>query len=401
MANIITRRRFMIRTACALAVLRASAGSRVLRAQDAPAPPTAPKHTLTIISGTPRERGRQYGHHFRHEIPTFLDREIHQTFAQTTDQKQALADYAAACLDVVADYAPELVEELEGVADATGLKVGDLVLMTLHEELYHRGEIPKIQHCTAVAVGPPDTEDDDTYVGQTWDWMPSVFGMSTLVLWRRERGPDLLGYAYPGLWAGAGMNANGIALTWTSASDRDSISGPRVGVPSYLLIAQMLYQPSLDAALDEARRATHAGWFTFVMGDGKGNLANVEGSPRELAIEKNRGTLARADCGTRQMTRTPEGQPVRYSERCAKMYELLGTRGGRLSPSDIERFFLDPDLGIYNSHMTVDAFLFNTTRRTLRITRGLGSSGQWKTFDLSGLMPEVEQKRREGDREKD
>ena len=343
--------------------------------------PTAPPHTLTLIEGSPRERGRMYGRKFAQPIRDFLEREIYKPFATDTAKRNEITRYAGACLNIVEKWSPEITEELHGVAEASDVSVVELVLMSLHEELYHRGDIPKIEHCTAVAVGPPNSATGDTYVGQTWDWMGSVFGMSEMLHWKRSEGPSLLSYAYPGLWVGAGMNSAGLALCWTSASDETS-RGPRVGVPSYLLITQMMYQETLDAAVEEARRAPHAGWFTFVMGDGEGNLLDVEGSPKELAVEKHTGTLARVDYGSRQMTRTADGQDVQYTPRCRKMYELLRQTKGKIATGDLRNYFLTPEHEIYNPGMTIDAFIFNTTKRKLEITRGLGSSGEWQTFEF-------------------
>src|SRR5262249_1707106 len=154
------------------------------------------------------------------------------------------------------------------------------------------------------------------YVGQTWDWMTSVAGLSSVVLWKRPEGPDLLGYGYPGLWCGAGLNTAGIALCWTSAG---SGPGPRVGVPSYALLTHLLYQDSLAAVAAEAKRSAQAGWFTFVLADGDGNLLNIEGSPTEVVTEKHRGRLARVGYGSRAMTRTAEGAEPKTHARCHKM----------------------------------------------------------------------------------
>src|SRR5262249_54523389 len=152
---------------------------------------------------------------------------------------------------------------------------------------------------------------------------------SSILLWKRPEGASLLAYAYPGLWVGAGLNSAGIALCWTWGDKRE-IKGPRVGIPAYVLIAQMLYQDTLKAALEEARRSTHAGWFTFVLADGQGNLANVEGTPEKLAIETAKGHLARADFGTREITGTAEGKPVKYHAKCQRMFDLLGANKGKL-----------------------------------------------------------------------
>jgi hypothetical protein len=369
----------LVRTGASIAAV-----SRLARGDDdsEKQPPTAPPHKLIEITGSPRERGRMYGRKFNDGIHAFLEREIYARFAPKPADREPLLEYAGACWKAVRAYSPEIADELESVAEATDLRVEEIVLITSHEELYHNGKLPKIQHCTVAAFGPPVSADGNTYVGQTWDWMPSVFGLSEMVMWRRKDGPDLLGYAYPGLWAGAGLNSNGIALCWTSAQSLD-IPGPRVGIPSYLLIAQMLYQPTLDAATEEARRASHAGWFTFGLADGEGNLASVEGSPKELAVETYRGRMARALYGTHQMTRTPEGKLIKYSPRCQKMYDLLDQAGDKMTPGVLKRYFLDPDQGIWNPHMTVDAMIFNTTRREAHLTRGLGSAGNWRTFTFA------------------
>ena len=66
----------------------------------------------------------------------------------------------------------------------------------------------------------------------------------------------------------------------------------RVGIPSYVLLTHLLYQESLDDVIHEAKRATNAGWFTFVMGDARGRLLNIEGSPEKIVIESSRGACS-------------------------------------------------------------------------------------------------------------
>jgi len=378
----------------------------------------APPHPLTTISGTPRERGRQYGRAFRDPIRSFLDTEIYQTFTRvSSDSSAAFSDagvygeiyvppkkpptrddllrFAGACAKEIRAYSPTIHEELEGMAEGTGLRLEEIVLVTLHEELGHGGALPHVDHCTAIAAGPPDTADGHTYVGQNWDWMESVHGLSSMLLWKRPEGPSVLAYSYPGLWAGAGMNSAGVALCWTSGAGL-GIPGPRVGIPSYVLIAQMLYQDSLQAAVEEARRAKHAGWFVFVLADGEGRLANVEGTPRQLAVEFSRGHVARWLYGTAELTRRPDGQTARRHPRCQRMYDLLGGSKGRLDRERLQRCFADHqsdgkawstvcthfDQGAASG--TVDSMLFDTTKREAYVTRGPACSARWKTFRFDG-----------------
>ena len=239
------------------------------------------------------------------------------------------------------EVCPVVYEELGGAAEGSGLKFEELVLITLHEELYHRGALPKVPHCTAVGVGPPETSAKQTLVGQTWDWMETVAGMSSVVEWRTGDGPSVLAYGFPGMWAGAGLNSAGLALAWTSADLGNKSLGARVGIPSYALIAHLLYQESLDAVVKEVERDRHAGWFTFVMGDKTGRLLSIEGSPKKIHTEYVKGSLVRIGFGTRAMTGTPEGQagpaPPAVPEDLRPPRRGLGQGGRGEAPGALRR----------------------------------------------------------------
>jgi isopenicillin-N N-acyltransferase-like protein len=356
-----------------------------------------PDHTLTVISGKPRQRGKQYGRKFKDPIHAFLDKEIYQVCTKHASRDKLLR-YAGQCTKAVKEYSPTIAEELEGIAEGAGLKLEEAVLLTLHEETagHKDGALPPVEHCTALAAGPPDTRDGNTYVGQNWDWMASVYGLSSMLLWKRPEGPSLLAYSYPGLWVGAGLNSAGIALCW-SWGDGLGIKGPRVGIPSYVLIAQMLYQDTLAGALDEARRARHAGWFNFVLADAKGRVATVEGTPEKLVVQTHRGHTARASYACREILGGPKDKPLKLHPQCRRMFDLLAGSEGKLDKPTLQGFFADhkstickhPGFkrggGINESGgFTVDSMLFNCTTREAHVSRGPGCSGRWKTFTFEG-----------------
>jgi hypothetical protein len=333
-----------------------------------------------VISGKPRERGLAYGRTFRDGIRRFLKQEIYQAFVQKPSPKDEMLRYAGACGKVVQEVCPIIFAELEGIAEGAGLETNEVVLITLHEELYHRGVLPKVPHCTAVAAGPPDTADGHTYVGQTWDWMQTVAGWSRIVEWRRDEGPSVLAYGFPGLPTGAGVNSAGIALTWTSANLGDKAVGARVGVPSYVLLTHLLYQKDLEGVIREAKRDKHAGWFTFVVGDGDGNLINIEGSPKGIAVEPAKGRLVRIGFGSREMTGTPAGKEVKLHARCEKMYDLLRGSAGKTTLRTMQGFFEDPKCGISVGKGTIDMMVFDTTAKTAHLSRGPSYKVAWREF---------------------
>lgn len=368
------RRREFLQAAAAGALLLQSGSLRSAPNEIAP-------HTLTVISGSPAERGRKYGQLFQKPIAAFLEKDIETAFVGKPSTRDQMRDYSRRCADVVEKQLPEIFAELTGIASGSGQKLEDLVLVSAHEELWHKGVLPAQQHCTAVAAGPPATKDGHTYVGQTWDWMQSVAGLSQMLLWKRTEGPSLLAYAYPGLWVGAGLNSAGIAHTWTSASDDQK--SPRVGVPSYLYLANLLYQPSIDAVISEAKRVTHAGWFTFVMADGKGRLLNVEGSPSELAVEEHQGTLARVLYASKQMTTTASGEVRRQPHaRCVSTQALLEKSRGQIDAAFLKDAFSDPAHGICVGSHTIDMMIYDTTDKKAYLSRGPHYGIEWKEFSF-------------------
>lgn len=341
----------------------------------APSVHAAGDFPLTVISGKPRERGRAYGKQFKAAITAFLDKEIVRAFAKPTGPtRDHMLRYAGACAKEIKAFSPTIHDEMEGMAEGSGLRLEELTLITLHEELWHRGVLPKVPHCTAVAVGPTVGAAGDTFIGQTWDWMESVRETSRMLLWKRPEGVDLLAYAYPGLWAGAGMNAAGVSLVWTSAGS----GGPRVGVPSYVLIAEMLYQDSLKKALDVARRAKHAGYFTFVLADGEGRLANVEGSPKDVTVEEATGRMVRHNYGSRKMTGTPADKDAPLNGRCKRVKDILDGHRAPASQDALRDVFADKEVG----KAAIDVMIFNTTKREALLSRGPGDKVRFTRFDF-------------------
>ncbi len=391
-ASLLNRRHFLRAAGCGLTAGLCLPGARA----EGPRTPKVPDHTLTVIEGKPRQRGRQYGKHFEGPIRAFLEKEVVQACAKHAS-RDALLRYAGECTRAIKEYSPTIHDELEGIAEGAGLRLEEAVLITLHEETagHKDGKLPAVPHCTALAAAPPDTRDGRTYVGQNWDWMASVYGLSSMLHWKRPEGPSLLAYAYPGLWAGAGLNSAGVALCWTWG-DTLGVKGPRVGIPAYVLIAQMLYQDSLEGALREATRARHAGWFAFVLADAKGQIATVDGTPEQMVIQRPRGHTARASYACREILGGEQDKPLKLHGQCRRMFDLLAGSKGKLDRPALQGFFGDHDStickhpnykgsgGIDGGGFTVDSMLFDCTRLEAHVARGPGCSGRWKTFRFDG-----------------
>jgi isopenicillin-N N-acyltransferase-like protein len=367
-----SRRRFI-----PIALAGASTTTGWLRASDVnPGPAEPPK---IIISGGPGERGRAYGRQYAASIRSFLNSEIYEKFTGRPASKHEMLRYAAACESRVSEYVPETYAELKGIAEGAGLALEEILLVTLHEELCHNGLLPKIDHCTAVAAGPPDTVAGHTYVGQTWDWMTSAAGLSSFICWRRKEGPSVLSYSYPGLLRAAGINSAGMGLTWVTVPPfEDAV--PEIGVPTYVMVAHLLYQPTLESVIKEVRRIPRAGWFSLILADDKGHLANLEATPREVAVEVTQGRRVRDNnYGTLQMNRKLSGESVPCTGRCLNASYQLAEGRGNIDARYLMGIFEDPAKGIGRS-ITLDMMVFDTTAREAWISRGPSYGRSWRRF---------------------
>src|SRR5690606_34436414 len=128
---------------------------------------------------------------------------------------------------------------------------------------------------------------------QNWDWSPGLYAWPGVVTMKPKRGLATLTYHYPGLWACCGVNAAGLAPVWTGSAYYPAVP-PRAGVPTYLLIAELLGERSVDDALALLKRVPRAGSFVFLLADPRA-AAVVEATPGAVAVRPVTGSAARAN----------------------------------------------------------------------------------------------------------
>ena len=331
-------------------------------------------YSLCRVEGTPRGRGRGYGQWIRDPLRRFLDEELYGAMERRHRlRREDLRGYAEACLPYIRTQTPRAWAFLEGLSEASGMDLPELAVILAHEEYYH-GLDPISHHCSGLAVGPSETSDGQVYIGQNWDWMESMRPYRHLLHQTGDDGLRTLTYAYPGLWASAGMNSAGVALVWVGAGyDHAASHGgrPRAGVPSYALIAEMLEQSSLDKAVDCALNVQHAGWFIFLLAGRDGRLARIEATPETKACHRPPSKMAANIIYTDEQVRRSALQadfgPVPpHWPKYARMCDLLMSYSGRLDRERLFSFLRDhvpepKEASICGHNATLDGFLFSPT----------------------------------------
>jgi isopenicillin-N N-acyltransferase-like protein len=246
--------------------------------------PLKPKFELKRFefSGEPYERGYSYGEACREGISRFLKESFYDAFTlgMTSEaSKEQMLLFAKRYTPYIEAYSPEIYEQMKGIADGSGKTLEEITLLFLHEESPILGEKEFMRHCTVIAATGAATIGGETYVSQNWDESYEDFweGDKPLLLYERKKsGPDVLAWTYPGLLGAAGMNSEGLSITWTST--------PRapfeIGVPTYVIIAEILRRKSIDEALEAIIKAKRAGSFKLTIADGNSEIYVVEATPR-------------------------------------------------------------------------------------------------------------------------
>ena len=292
---------------------------------------------MVKLSGTPGERGFQHGQALAEAIERFYHRWIAENAAATppVHERDVLA-YAMSHLPESRAYAPDLVEEVDGIAAGAKLPFEKVWLLNCFDEadgyaLYRRVNAGRL--CTTFVATGLSTKDGTTYMGQTWDareWYEPV--MLQIEPGHGEIG--VLMFTHPGVVAGTGINAAGLAIVWNTLRCLDA----RNGVPCTFLIRKALQQTKLSDAMFATVSGVRAAGFNFIIGADFGAV-NVEATATKERVRYVGRHLGHANHYEEPELLQFEGHPAADPPgttriRAGRMNQLLDQAAGQI---DLER----------------------------------------------------------------
>lgn len=213
--------------------------------------------TVDLTEETPLARGRQHGAALATEIAGMYDRYVRLALGveRGSAQEKQVLDIAMQYWPHMVGWAPELTEEMTGIAEAAGVPLEHIVLLNLYDEIGLAGEHEANMgaKCSGFAVSAANTATGSAIIGQNLDictwYLPCV-------LFRIAPSADetaKLMISQPGIVGGPGMNQS-VAITWVTTIPNDS----KFGVPGPFLIRRALQETDLDAAIAVVTSAPRA-----------------------------------------------------------------------------------------------------------------------------------------------
>ena len=199
------------------------------------------------VGGTPRELGRQLGEAAGEEIRGFCAIAMERVNRTVPITREAALDVARSSIPIAERYAPDMVDEMRGTAEAARVSLEELMLLQVRNQLK-----PVDAGCTSFSIGQPLRSE--RIVAQNWDADPALDEF-TIVLTRRPVGkPAFMTITQAGLIAYIGFNSEGIGVC------ANTLPAPsrRLGVPHYFVLRGIYEASSLNGAIDAVDRADRA-----------------------------------------------------------------------------------------------------------------------------------------------
>lgn len=227
-------------------------------------------------AGDPRERGAAVGDAFAEPIARSLD--FYRGFLgrrgiRAEDLPRLLGPYRDAAVATL----PDLVAEIDGLAEGAGAPWWDLFTLNAFEELEPTLALSApTERCTAFAVAGPE----GTILAHNELWYAGDAGNVGVVVAEPAAGPWFASPTVATCLPAVGMNGAGVAQAIMSLTADDDT----VGVPRVLVSRHGLQSADID---DGARRAAipgRAGGYGHLFAERGGRAATVETSATGVAV---------------------------------------------------------------------------------------------------------------------
>lgn len=238
------------------------------------------------ISGGPAQRGRQYGELARAQIHAGRDGYAQNFAGSGITWRQATA-HAMKYLDAIHRASPDIVAELEGIADGAALPFADVLAMNCRTEIMWaqvNRDAPNTSalrgECSSFGLHPARTAANHTLVGQNWDWLVHAADSVILLEVEPDDAPNFVTIVEAGLLAKASLNAAGVAVAVnTLATSHD---GEISGVPFHVLLRLLCANENAFDALELLASHARASSGHYLVGAAGGALLSIECEPGGL-----------------------------------------------------------------------------------------------------------------------
>lgn len=305
---------------------------------------------LVEVRGTPSERGRMYGEQARERVrlsASLYEEQLRRLGFSSEDVSRLVTIF----LPNIKGWAPDLVEEMEGIAAGAAVDLTSVVLVNARTEVLQLARREKgvgddePDGCTGAVILPEATRDGALIHGQNWDWKAECADTSIVLRILRDDGPDVLTFTEAGGLARSGFNSAGITVTANYLeSDRDY---REIGIPLPFIRRRALEAQHFALALRVIAITPKSGSNNMMVSTAEGYAVDLECAPDEaFPIYPKNGMIVHANHWQSQVALAKLKETGLASVpdslyRDHRVEKLLSGRSGDIIADDLKNALFD------------------------------------------------------------
>ena len=231
------------------------------------------------VSGSHYEMGFQYGAACP-EIRKMLDG-VCQMFGGPEKARAIIQKYVPMYLPAVEKYAPEIVEEMKGIAAGANVELEDILLLNI---MYEISASSVMGGCTSFAAAGEATANGEVIAGQNFDAIDRGEESMIMLKMKPVQGPRILSVTPAGSLGLFGFNSASISMNLNLLKNKDSLT-PTGGVPTHIILRKILMCENIGQVIATIGSAEGRAAKNYLVTDEQGDIIDVETTTNDLDIQ--------------------------------------------------------------------------------------------------------------------
>lgn len=232
------------------------------------------------LNGSPYQRGFEHGKLLKKDIQDVIEL-LYEDIRSTTgiDPKEFITlfleqtDY----LSSVEQYTPELLEEVKGISDGSGVEFETIFMHQLGDEYWFNTKDVMAHSCSSFGVNK--TSQYPSITAQNMDIPEFYHGFQTVIKASEPNSSKEVMYlSVPGHLGLTGMNNQSVSINCNTLMQLDYA---KTGLPVTFIVRGVLSKDTQEEAMDFLKRIHHASGQNYILG-GPERVYSLECSSNKL-----------------------------------------------------------------------------------------------------------------------
>jgi isopenicillin-N N-acyltransferase-like protein len=304
------------------------------------------KPSVIRVSGSSYDIGYQHGQQCKEKINDSIHNFLEYMKVGANLSKTMLLDLSARYVPYTKEYAPDLMEEVQGIADGAELTFEDIFLWNCLSSDFLEILDPQLGDnfslaCTSLAISSNLKTKDDLFVAQNLDWLSTVQENVILLKNEQTNGVRSLVFTVAGRLGFAGLNDYGVALCVNKLFSLKN----RVGVPNQFIYRKVLQQKTIGDALGAILYGRRTAGMNYVLMDESGEILDIETTATKYEIIYGfKGYIAHSNHFMTAKLKSFERLPLPVVDsivRLNRVNRLLSEPEGTITLDKVKEIFQD------------------------------------------------------------